>query len=48
MNRITHFLNLSVVKITPQHIQLFLLILALSLFVLGAGAPGNDGSIGGH
>jgi len=47
MNRVTRILSLSAAKITPQHIQLFLLILALSLFVLGAGAPG-DTIIGGR
>ncbi len=46
MNLITQSLKQFVSKINPHHIRLFWLILALSLFVLGAGAPG-DGSPGG-
>ena len=34
-------------KLDRRHIQFVLLILSLSLFVLGAGAPGSSGGIGG-
>jgi hypothetical protein len=33
----------SVKKITPQHIQVALTLLALALFALGAGAPADAG-----
>jgi hypothetical protein len=34
-------------RIDRRHIQLFLLILSLSLLVIGAGAPGGPGDPGG-
>lgn len=39
--------SLFVSKVNRQHIQLFLLVLTLSLFVLGAGAPAAEGGTGG-
>ena len=41
-----HF-ALSASKINRQHIQLFLVIFALAMLVLGAGAP-TDGGGSGH
>ena len=35
-------------KLDRRFIQLFFLVLALSLFALGAGAPGASGGIGAH
>lgn len=32
-------------KVDRRHVQIALLILALSLFVLGAGAPGSPGDM---
>ena len=42
MNQATLFLG----KLNRRHIQFFLVILYLTLFVLGAGAPGADSDIG--
>jgi len=39
--------SLSTGKINRRHIQVFLVLLTLSMLVLGAGAPGMDGGIGG-
>jgi len=39
--------SLSTGKINRRHIQTFLVLLTLSMLVLGAGAPGVDGGIGG-
>ena len=36
---------LSLSKINQQHIQLFFIVLALTMFVLGAGAPDDGGGI---
>ncbi|MCJ7703354.1 MAG: hypothetical protein MUO62_17355 [Anaerolineales bacterium] len=33
-------------RVNRRHIQFFMVILYLTLFVLGAGAPGADGDIG--
>ena len=33
-------------RLNRRHIQFFLVILYLTLFVLGAGAPGAEGDIG--
>ena len=35
-------------KIDRRHVQLIVLIITLSLFVLGAGAPGATGGVGGQ
>lgn len=40
-------ITLSLTKVKRQHIQLILFLLTLSLFVLGAGAPGSSGGVGG-
>ena len=39
--------SLSAGKINRRHIQIFLVLLTLSMLVLGAGAPGMDGEPGG-
>ncbi len=39
--------SLSAGKINRRHIQVFLVLLTLSMLVLGAGAPGMSGGIGG-
>ena len=36
----------NVIKIKRQHLQLFITLLALTLLVLGAGAPDNGGLVG--
>lgn len=48
MKHIFRNLHLSVTKINRQHVQLIVLLITLSLFVLGAGAPGSGGGIGGY
>ncbi len=47
MKHIIHNLTISASKLDRRHLQLLLLVLTLSLFVLGAGAPGAGGSPGG-
>ena len=47
MKSITQVVKMVFEKLDSRHIQLALLILSLSLFVLGAGAPGSSGGIGG-
>lgn len=47
MDRYNRELQLSLGKINPQHVKLLLALLALTLFVLGAGAPGMGSGIGG-
>ena len=39
--------SLSAGKINRRHIQTFLVLLTLSMLVLGAGAPGMQGGVGG-
>ncbi|NOQ39935.1 MAG: hypothetical protein GQ562_06415 [Anaerolineales bacterium] len=39
--------SLSTGKINRRHIQIFLVLLTLSMLVLGAGAPGMSGGPGG-
>jgi hypothetical protein len=39
-------LSLLAGKIQPNHIRLALTVLALALFVIGAGAPESGGSVG--
>lgn len=39
--------SLSAGKINRRHIQIFLVLLTLSMLVLGAGAPAMDGGSGG-
>lgn len=46
MNKRFNHLLIAVSKINRQHIQLFFLVLSLSMFVLGAGAPDDGSSIG--
>jgi hypothetical protein len=40
-------LHVKLGQVEPRHIQLGLVILTLILFVLGAGAPGGLGDLGG-
>ncbi len=47
MKRIFRETNLLVGKLNRQHVQLFLLVLTLSLFILGAGAPTAEGTTTG-
>jgi hypothetical protein len=47
MERFIHELNLNLGKLDQRHARLLLVILTLVLFVLGAGAPGAGGGIGG-
>ena len=44
-NTIVQF-SLSASKIQKQHIQLFFLLLAVAMLVLGAGAPADGGGAG--
>jgi len=46
MKRTFAQLGLMVGKIQPNHIRLALAVLALTLFVIGAGAPESGGSAG--
>lgn len=43
MKKIIH--NLS--KINRRHVQLMVMLITLCLLVIGAGAPGSSGGIGG-
>ena len=43
MNRYQPDMQLFLGRVDPRHVRLILLILALVLFVLGAGAPEGDG-----
>lgn len=45
MNQYKNEIITSLSKIDRRHIQIALVILALSLFVLGAGAPGALGDV---
>ncbi|HEX7972767.1 MAG TPA: hypothetical protein VF498_00020 [Anaerolineales bacterium] len=47
MERYVREFQLGLGKINSQHIKLVLALLALTLFVLGAGAPGMGSGIGG-
>ena len=40
-------LSLKTAKIDRRHLQIFMALLALSMLVLGAGAPGVGGGPGG-
>jgi hypothetical protein len=46
MNKYFNQIQVAVSKINRQHIQLFFLVLSLSLFVLGAGAPDDGSNVG--
>jgi hypothetical protein len=46
MKNFVRDINTMVCRIDRRHIQLAVLILSLSLFVLGAGAPDADGGVG--
>jgi len=46
MKNIVRDINALVARIDRRHVQLAVLILSLSLFVLGAGAPDADGGVG--
>jgi hypothetical protein len=41
MNHMSHNIKLFIGRFDHRHFQLILLIITLSLFVLGAGAPGG-------
>ncbi len=47
MKNISRQITLSASKVDSNTIKLILLIVSISLFVLGAGAPGGSGGIGG-
>jgi hypothetical protein len=47
MNKIIHKFSRVIGKINRRHIQIFLVLLTLSMLVLGAGAPGMSGGPGG-
>jgi len=46
MNSMLNQLSLFFGRLNRRHIQFFLVILYLTLFVLGAGAPGAESDIG--
>jgi hypothetical protein len=46
MKKIQNQLTLFLGRLNRRHIQFFLVLLYLILFVLGAGAPGAEGDIG--
>ena len=46
MNNIRNQLALALGQLNRRHIQFFLAILYLMLFVIGAGAPGAESDIG--
>ena len=46
MNHFRNQLTLLLGRVNRRHIQFLLVILYLTLFVLGAGAPGAEGDIG--
>ncbi len=46
MNNLLNQLALNFGRLNRRHIQFFLVILYLTLFVLGAGAPGAESDIG--
>ena len=46
MNYKFHQLKLNLASLDPRYIRLALVILSLTLFVLGAGAPENIGDLG--
>jgi hypothetical protein len=47
MKNIIQKLSLSAIKIDRRHVQIFLVLVTLSLLVLGAGAPAMTGGSGG-
>ncbi len=47
MNTLIQKFSLAAGKVNRRHIQIFLVLLTLSMLVLGAGAPGMSGGIGG-
>ena len=48
MKRTIQKLFTSVGKFKQSHYQLLMALVILSLLVLGAGAPGTTGGVGGH
>ncbi len=46
MKNLMNTFALKMTKMDRRHLQLFLVLLSLILFVLGAGAPGASGDIG--
>jgi hypothetical protein len=46
MKNIIRDINASICRVDRRHVQLAVLILSLTLFVLGAGAPDADGGVG--
>lgn len=47
MDRYLNEFKLVFARLDRRHVQLFILILTLILFVLGAGAPGAGGDVSG-
>ena len=47
MTRIINNLSLTLARLDHRHIRLGLVVLSLVLFVLGAGAPGDEGGVSG-
>lgn len=47
MDRYLNEFKLVFASLDRRHVQLFILILTLILFVLGAGAPGAGGDVSG-
>ena len=47
MDRYLNEFKLVFARLERRHVQLFILILTLILFVLGAGAPGAGGDVSG-
>lgn len=46
MKNLQNQITLLLGRVNRRHIQFFLVVLYLTLFVLGAGAPGAEGDIG--
>mgnify|MGYP006285565273 CR=1 FL=1 len=47
MKRVLHQMKTFLPRLDRRHVQLIILLLTLSLFVLGAGAPGVGSGPGG-
>jgi hypothetical protein len=47
MKNLTNKMTVSMSKVDRQTVQIVLLIVSISLFLIGAGAPMGNGGIGG-
>ena len=47
MKKMIQKFSLTAGKVDRRHVQIFMALLVLSMLVLGAGAPGMNGGIGG-